>query len=122
MRPMNKYQLKATVHTENATNKVLQQGKNGLKEVTYKVKYQNDVEISKTVISEVIVRNPVNKIVQVQKVQTSRAATPRTNASGEKTETTSTPKKSNFLRCLNKFEPISSKFCLSPNESTIPQS
>lgn len=78
--------------TDDTTNKVLQQGKEGLKEVTYKVKYQNDVEISKTVISEVIVRNPVNKIVQVQKVQTSRAATPRTNTSGTKTGTTTTPK------------------------------
>ncbi len=82
----------STEQSTDTTNKVLQQGRDGLKEVTYKVKYQNDVEISKTVISEVIVRNPVNKIVQVQKVQTSRAATPRTNASGEKTETTSTPK------------------------------
>lgn len=71
----------STEQSTDTTNKVLQQGRDGLKEVTYKVKYQNDVEISKTVISEVIVRNPVNKIVQVQKVQTSRAATPRTNAS-----------------------------------------
>ena len=69
----------STEQSTDTTNKVLQQGRDGLKEVTYKVKYQNDVEISKTVISEVIVRNPVNKIVQVQKVQTSRAATPRTN-------------------------------------------
>ena len=33
--------------TGNATNKILQNGKNGLKEVTYKVKYQNEVEIEK---------------------------------------------------------------------------
>ena len=35
--------------TGDTTNRVLQQGKDGLKEVTYKVKYQNDVEIEKTV-------------------------------------------------------------------------
>lgn len=59
---------------------VVQEGKNGLKEVTYKIKYQNEVEIEKTVISEVVVQEPVNKIVQVQKkVQTTRSSDmPRT--------------------------------------------
>lgn len=73
---------KNTTGTDNdTTNKVLQQGKDGLKEVTYKVKYQNEVEIEKTVISENIIQEPVNKIVQVQKtVQTSRAESlPRTS-------------------------------------------
>ena len=61
----------------DTTNKVLQQGKDGLKEVTYKVKYQNDVEIEKTVISEKVITEPVNKIVQVQKKAktTSRGST-----------------------------------------------
>ena len=68
--------------TTGTTNKVLQQGKDGLKEVTYKVKYQNEVEIEKTVISEVVITEPVDKIVQVQKVQTSRSSTlPRTSGS-----------------------------------------
>ena len=67
--------------TDGTTNKVLQEGKDGLKEVTYKVKYQNDVEIEKTVISEVVVTEPVDRIVQVQKKQTSRSASlPRTSA------------------------------------------
>ena len=71
-----------TESTEGTTNKVLQQGKDGLKEVTYKVKYQNDVEIEKTVISEVVITEPVDRIVQVQKVQTSRSsALPRTSSS-----------------------------------------
>ena len=62
-------------------NKVLKEGKDGIKEVTYKIKYQNEVEIEKTVISEVVVQEPVNKIVQVQKkVETSRSADlPRTS-------------------------------------------
>ena len=59
----------------NTTNKVLKQGKDGLKEVTYKIKYQNDVEIERTVISEVVITKPVNKIVTVQKkTETSRSA------------------------------------------------
>lgn len=65
----------STGTTENTTNKVLQQGKNGLKEVTFKVKYQNEVEIEKVQLSEKIVKEPVNKIVQVNKVVTSRAGT-----------------------------------------------
>ena len=55
---------------ENTTSKVLKQGKDGLKEVTYKVKYQNEKEIEKTVISEKIITEPVNKIVQVNKKAT----------------------------------------------------
>ncbi len=58
----------------NSTNKVLQQGVEGIKEVTYKIKYQNDTEIEKTVLSENIVKEPVNKIVQVQKKATSRGS------------------------------------------------
>ena len=67
-----------TQTSEGTTNKVLQQGKDGLKEVTYKVKYQNNIEIEKIVISENVIKEPINKIVQVQKVQTSRASAVRT--------------------------------------------
>lgn len=72
----------------DSTNKVLQQGKNGLKEVTYKVKYQNEVEIEKIQLSEKIIKEPVNKIVQVNKKVTSRAGTtsrtmPSTTASAD---------------------------------------
>jgi len=64
----------------NTTNKVVQEGKNGLKEITYRVKYQNEEEIEKTMISEIIIKEPVNRIVQVNKVvETSRTSTlPRT--------------------------------------------
>lgn len=78
-----------TASGENTTNKVLQEGKDGLKEVTYKIKYQNDVEIEKTVISETVVQEPVNKIVQVRKVVTSRASTlPRTSTTSVSGSTT----------------------------------
>ncbi len=79
---------KNTAGTEtNTTNKVLQQGKDGIKEITYKIKYQNGTEIEKTVLSEKVLQEPVNKIVQVNKVATSRgmtasrtSATPNTTA------------------------------------------
>jgi len=54
-------------------NKVIQAGQDGIKEITYKVKYQNDIEIEKIILSETIIKEPVNKIVQIQKnVITSR--------------------------------------------------
>lgn len=75
--------------TEGTTNKVLQQGEDGLKELTYKAKYQNEVEIEKNLLSEVVIKEPVNKIVQVQKTQTSRASSlPRT--AGNTTTATNT--------------------------------
>lgn len=54
-------------------NKVVQEGQNGIKEITYKVKYKNDVEIERTQISEVIIKEPVNKVVQVTLQVSSRA-------------------------------------------------
>ena len=60
-----------SVIEKERVNKVIQQGKDGLKQVTYKVKYQNDIEISRTVIKEEIIKKAVNKIVQITK-ETSR--------------------------------------------------
>ena len=62
---------------ESTRNQVIQQGKEGLKRVTYKVKYQNETEIEKIKISEEIIEEPVNKIVQVKSVVvSSRSETP----------------------------------------------
>ena len=55
----------SAVSEKDRVNQVIQQGKDGLKEVTYKVKYQNDIEISRTVIKEEIIKKAVNKIVQI---------------------------------------------------------
>ena len=72
---------KNTAGTSKETkNKVLQQGKNGLKEVTYKIKYQNEVEIEKTQLSEKVITEPVNKIVQVNKVTSRSGTTTRATA------------------------------------------
>lgn len=74
----------------DTTNKVLQQGKNGLKEVTYKIKYQNDVEIEKTQLSEKVITEPVNKIVQVNKVTSRSRTTTRAAATTAATTTSGT--------------------------------
>lgn len=82
--------------TTDTKNKVIQEGQNGIKEITYKVKYQNEVEIEKIQLSEKIIKEPVKKIVQVNKVTTSRAGTTaRTSVSNEKTTTSSTGKTNN---------------------------
>ena len=59
----------------DTTSKILQQGKNGIKSVIYKVKYQNDIEIEKIQLSETIISEPVNKIIQINKNVTSRSST-----------------------------------------------
>ena len=48
-------------------NKVIQSGEDGIKEITYKVKYQNNEEIEKIKLSEQIIKQPVDKIVQIQR-------------------------------------------------------
>jgi len=62
---------------------VLQNGKNGLKEIKYKVRYQDDVEIERTVISEQIIKEPVDKIIQISTKITSRAGYRATALSAE---------------------------------------
>lgn len=64
---------------EKTSNSVVQKGKNGIKEVTYKIKYENDIEIEKTIISEKVIKKPVNKIIKVTKKTTSRSGTRSTS-------------------------------------------
>lgn len=60
-------------------DKVVQNGVDGLKEVTYKVKYQNDKEIEKIVISSKVIKEPINKIIEIRTKQvTSRSSVLRT--------------------------------------------
>ena len=54
----------STSNTETS-NKVIQQGENGIKNVKYKVRYQDENEIQRTFISEEIIKEPVDKIVQI---------------------------------------------------------
>ena len=77
------------VSTGNGTklNQVVQNGVDGIKEVTYKVKYQNDEQIEKIEISSKIIKEPVNKIVEVKTRQvTSRSSEERVAVSGTKAE------------------------------------
>lgn len=70
--------------SNNDSNKretVIQQGKDGLKEVTYKVKYQNDVEIERTEISSNIIEEPVDKIIEVRKKVITNRSTRSTSVS-----------------------------------------
>ena len=65
--------------TENGTTRVLQEGKNGLKETTYRVTYKDEKEISREELSCVILEEPVDKIVQINFKQTSRSEVARTS-------------------------------------------
>lgn len=81
---------------ESTKNKVLQEGKNGIKRITYKVKYQNDTEIKRTKISEEVIQKPVDRIIQIRSKVTSRSSdsvrdsdlpsTSSDESSGEKTK------------------------------------
>ena len=67
--------------SSSTTNRVIQSGSNGIKEVTYKIRYQNGNEIDRTIVSEKIIKDPVDKIVQVSTYSvTSRGSAVRTSA------------------------------------------
>ena len=57
---------------------ILQNGKNGLKEIKYKVRYQDEQEIERVIVSETVIREPIDKIIQISTKITSRST--RTNA------------------------------------------
>lgn len=87
-------------------NKIVQNGKEGLKEITYKAKYQNDIEIEKIVLSEKILKEPVNKIVEVKTVQvTSRGLEERITTK----VTTSNPALSASTELAKKVQGITPK-------------
>jgi len=83
--PFETIRKDATGTGGKATNMILQKGQDGLKETKYKVRYNNNVEVSREEISETIVKKPIDQIVQVvmNKV-TSRDVAPRdiTSSSG----------------------------------------
>ena len=75
---------------EEKTTKIIQEGENGLKVVTYKVTYKNDIEIDRLEIESKIVKQPVNKIVQVNSKTLSRLGTDRTISASNNIITSST--------------------------------
>lgn len=58
-------------------------GKVGRKQVVYKVRYQNDIEIERTQISENIIQEPVNEVVTETTEVSSRNATSYRNISAQ---------------------------------------
>lgn len=58
----------------DTTNKVIQAGKNGIRKVTYKVRYKDNIEIERIELSSEVIKEPVNKIVQIQTKVTSRSS------------------------------------------------
>ena len=55
--------------SQTTQNRVVQKGENGLKKVTYRIRYQNGAEIEKTEISSEVIKEPVDKIVEVRTKQ-----------------------------------------------------
>ena len=76
--PFETITKEATGSSGTKQNRVVQEGKNGIKEVTYKIKYIDEEEIERTEISSTIIEEPVNKIIEVSSVQvTSRGSSER---------------------------------------------
>lgn len=70
--------------SEETVEKVVQAGSTGLKEVTYDIKLQNGEETEKEIISEEIIEEPVNKIVEIREKLVVRGNTSRgTGTAGE---------------------------------------
>ena len=62
-------------------DRVVQTGENGLKEIVYRIKYQNGDEIEKEVISEKIIKEPVDKIIEVRTVTVTSRGSERSSGS-----------------------------------------
>lgn len=76
--------------SQDKTTRVIQEGKNGLKIVTYKITYKGDIEVDRLELESKTIKEPVNKIVQVNKQQVSRGNLDRTVTTSANPATTST--------------------------------
>ena len=89
--------------TGTKQDKIVQNGEDGIKEITYKVKYQNDIEIERKEIKSEIIKQPVDKIVEVRTMQvTTRTA----DARAEGTVATSNPAASSSASLAQKVSGI----------------
>ena len=81
--PFETVTKEATGGSGTKQNRVIQEGKDGLKEIVYKVKYREEEEIERIEVSSKILQEPVEKIIEVSTVQiTSRSSSERTAVSG----------------------------------------
>ena len=88
------------VSTGNGDKKevITQKGVDGVKETTYKVKYQNDVEIARTEVSTQVTKQPVTKIAEIRDNQiVSRATVDRAGTEAATTAATNAVAKGNSL-------------------------
>lgn len=67
----------ASKGSKEIQNRVLQEGKEGIKEITYKIKYQNEKELERVELSSKVIQEPVNKIIQVKATTTRSSRTAR---------------------------------------------
>ena len=80
---------------------VAKEGKEGLKKATYKIKYQNDIEIDRTLINEQIIKEPESKVIQIINI-TNR----NSEGSTRKANTVPTPNSSTLASKVEGIEPI----------------
>lgn len=74
----------ATTGSGTKQDSVIREGENGIREVTYRVKYQNDKEIEKIKISSKVIKEPVDKIVEIRTRQVTTRGGSRTTYNGGK--------------------------------------
>ena len=53
-------------------SKIIQEGKNGLKIIVYKIMYKNNIEIDRIELENKIIEEPIDKIIQINRKQISR--------------------------------------------------
>lgn len=86
---------------EPTAHVVTQEGQEGLKKATYKIKYQNDIEIGRTLVKEETIKEPVQKIEQIVNV------TNRGTEGGSRTASTvPTPSSKDLASKVKGIEPI----------------
>lgn len=78
--PFETITKEATGTGDETRNRIIQQGQDGLKEITYNVKYHKGVEVERTVESEVIIEEPIDQIIEVQQITSRALETDRTSA------------------------------------------
>lgn len=71
--------IKDSSNDTDGVSRILTKGKNGLKEITYRLKLKNDIEIERVTLSETIIENPTTQVVEINKaVVTTRSSNERT--------------------------------------------
>ena len=69
-------------NADSTENKVLQEGENGIREIIYDTKYKGDIELinERILVSSTVIKEPVNKIVQISSRQVVTISTSATTS------------------------------------------